>query len=168
MNQELQMLCPPELLKGEEWDNNNDLLSADQRAQLYLELYKQQMSYFHETRRLEFQANLALWGAIFAVGYALAGKVHPSPSLSFGFIIFTCVLSGVWASFLKKTKGFDKHLFGQYRSRIERLLGANPLNPSQPVRFVSEHAWWLFYVLATFFFSAGVVAFLHAIPLTKG
>jgi len=39
-------------------------LTARERAEVYLELYKQQMAYFHETRRIEFQANLALWTAI--------------------------------------------------------------------------------------------------------
>ena len=80
---------PPELTGKEQWQKfngvNADLrLTSDQRAQLYLELYKQQMAYFHETRRIEFQANLALWGAIFAVGYALAGKASlggPLPGL---------------------------------------------------------------------------------------
>ena len=129
---------PPPELTGVNADTR---LSSDQRAQLYLELYKQQMAYFHETRRIEFQANLALWGAIFAVGYALAGKVHPSAALSLGFVIGTGLVSGVWAWFLQKTKNFDKVLFAEYRARIERLLGAQPLRPDTPTA-AGEHAWW--------------------------
>jgi len=148
-------------------DPGVDALSARDRADVYLELYKQQMSYFHETRRIEFQANLALWGAIVAVGYGLAGKVQPSTSLSLAFIASTVVLSGVWAWFLQKTKGFDKHLFAEYRKRVERLLGAEPLNPAT-TSALGENAWWLFYVLATLLFSTGVVGFLRAIPLAQG
>jgi hypothetical protein len=101
---------PPELLL-KQWrrypDVADERLDADKRAGVYLELYKQQMAYFHETRRIEFQANLALWTAIFAVGYALAGKVQPSWIPSSIFVIGATFLSGVWAWFLQKTKGCD-------------------------------------------------------------
>lgn len=162
---------PPELTGQAQWrkwnsGNADTRLAADQRAQLYLELYKQQMAYFHETRRIEFQANLALWGAIFAVGYALAGKVHPSACLSIIFVIGTVLLSGVWAWLLQKTKNFDKKLFAEYRARIERLLEAEPLHPVTTTA-VGEHAWCLFYVTATLVFSISVVLFLRVIPLAS-
>lgn len=160
---------PIELLGKEQQPQLNNTsvdtrLTSHHRAELYLALYKQQMEYFHETRRIEFQANLALWGAIFGVGYALAGKVKPPLTYSLGLIIGTGFLSGVWAWFLHKTKKFDKTLFGTYRARIERLLGEEPLRPDKPSP-AAEHAWWLFYVVATVVFSTGVVLFLRVIPI---
>jgi hypothetical protein len=112
--------------------------------------------------------NLALWGAIFAIGYALAGKVHPSLPLSICFVVLTGLLSGVWALFLQKTKRFDKSLFGEYRARIERLLEAKPLplNSGKPP-ILEKQAWFLFYVVATLLFSFGVVIILQAIPLKE-
>ncbi len=138
-------------------------MSPHQQARLLLELYKQQMAYFHETRRLEFQANIALWTAIFAVGYALAGKVQPSLVISTGFVIGTVFISLVWSVFLKKTKNFDKNLFAAYRSEVERLLGYVPPESKKP--FIPWDVWWLFYVIATLVFSIGVMRLLNAIPL---
>jgi hypothetical protein len=138
-------------------------MSPHQQARLFLELYKQQMAYFHETRRLELQVNIALWTAIFAVGYALAGKVKPSPVMSTGFIIGTVLLSLVWSLFLKKTKKFDKNLFAAYRSEVERLLGYLPPESKKPI--IPWDVWWLFYVIATLIFSLGVMLILNKIPL---
>ena len=140
----------------------------EKKANVYLELYKQQMAYFHETRRIEFQANLALWGAILALGYAAAGRVQPSLWVSLWFVLGTTILSGIWAFFLQKTKNFDKTLFSAYRGKIEALLGAQPTVVTASSGFVARHAWFLFFVIATLLLSVAVMAFLRMVPIRTG
>jgi hypothetical protein len=110
----------------------------------YLELYKQQMERFHQTREVEWKANISLWTL-------LAGAVYLAKDHSLGIarcvayfaVLLIVALHGWWLFKVHASEHVDKILWTRYRSDALLLLRGRLLKHEGEV---AERKWapsWL-------------------------
>lgn len=103
-------------------------MTDKEKADCLIELLKEQMNHFKQTRDIEFKVNIALWTVIVLAGYYLDLEIcivkwyHFIIYFGIAFII-TYFHYRLWISPISKSEKIDLHYITEYRDRVEELTG---------------------------------------------
>lgn len=102
-------------------------MDEEKRAQLFFELYKQQMEHYRHTQIVEWKGNFGVWtllaGAIYLAKDKFLVIPHPYPWL---ILIGTPALHLLWLSMVLQSEQADKKFWVRYRKEALELLRGGP------------------------------------------
>jgi hypothetical protein len=98
-------------------------MNDEQKAKLYLDLYKIQLERFDKRRDIEWKTSIGLWSAIFVFTGFMAGKLQMQPSDLWMFGLIWILFSLVWTPWNWYANETDKGFAYVYRNRAEVLIG---------------------------------------------
>lgn len=98
-------------------------MEEEKRAELFVDLYKQQMERFHQTQEIEWKANIALWTLLAGAIYLARDHCLGIPRCVAYIAAFVIVLlHGCWLGKVHSSEHIDKILSTRYRSDALLLL----------------------------------------------
>jgi hypothetical protein len=132
-------------------------------AELFVDLYKQQMERFRQTQEIEWKANIALWTLLAGAVYLTKDHYLGIPSCAAYLAAFVIVVfHGLWLGKVHSSEHIDKRLWMRYRSDAIALL-----RPDKPLRKYETEAedreWapsWLLLEIGMTTIIAAFLAFL--------
>jgi hypothetical protein len=115
-----------------------------ERAEIYLNLYRQQMERYGRTQDVEWKANSGVWTLLAGAIY-LAAKdiVAISRCLAAVILIGLVAVHCAWLLAMHRSENFDKGLWVQYRSKALRLADPDYHGPDNFRRDWREELIWL-------------------------
>jgi hypothetical protein len=117
-------------------------MSDKERAQGFIDLYKQQMQQRHTTQGIEWRVNIGYWTLLAGANYFAAQHRVALPSL--WIVRSTCILTVVmhlfWLIKIQHSENYDKILWIEYRKKALHLMGYDP--PSPPKRNWFMKGWF--------------------------
>ena len=109
-------------------------MNEEKRAQLLVDLYKQQMEHYQHTQTVEWKGNFGIWTLLAGAIYLAKDKfpVIPHP-YSWVILIGTPALHCLWLFMVLQSEQADKKLWVRYRKEALELLRGAPARPDETV-----------------------------------
>jgi len=107
-------------------------MTDKEKAYCFIELYKEQMNHFKQTRDIEFKVNIAFWTLIVLAGYFLNLIISSRSYSNFNcfYIIIALLFLAchlfLWLLPISRSEKIDLHYIKEYRDKIEDLAGEKP------------------------------------------
>lgn len=106
-------------------------MTDKEKADCLIELHKEHMNHFKQTRDIEFKVNIALWTVIVLAGYYLDSEICLEWSNLCWYIlvaagIILCHLF-LWLVPISRSEKFDLKCIKKYRKRIMELAEEKPI-----------------------------------------
>lgn len=142
-----------------------------EKADCLIELHKEQLGKFKQSRSLEFKINLTFWSSIVLAGYYIKKELvlKPGHDYCLFWIVYlstSCLLLLVhyffWMRPMQKSQKTDDYYINQYRKAVEKLTAIEI--PRDPKNIDSPQNWAFFEVCITAFLLI-VVAIYIVIPV---
>jgi hypothetical protein len=102
-------------------------MDEEKRAQLFVDLYKQQMEHYQHTQTVEWKGNFGIWTLLAGAIY-LAQQKSPSidPLYACGVLAIAPLLHFLWLLMVLRSEQFDKTLWVRYRKEAVEILRGRP------------------------------------------
>src|SRR5580658_6410202 len=107
-------------------------MNEEKRAQLLVDLYKQQMEHYQHTQTVEWKGNFGIWTLL--AGAIYLAKEKPTsiePLYSWVVLVTAPILHFLWLFMVLRSEQFDKRLWVQYRKEAVELLRGRPALPEE-------------------------------------
>lgn len=140
-------------------------MTDKEKADSLIELHKEQMNHFRQTRDIEFKINIALWTIIILAGYYLDTKISLDKNICqlilyiiVSFIITLCHYF-LWLSPIARSQRADDHFINEYRHKVEDLTQIQ-IKPFKGIRSIKS---WIFFETAITFLLLIIIGILFYI-----
>ena len=130
---------------------DRNAMTDKEKADCLIELHKEQLGKFKQTREIEFKINLTLWSFIILGSYYINNEIHLTTiyehcSFCIGYLIIAVVIIlshlFLWVKPIKKSNDTDDYYVNGYRSEVEKLTG---IQISKYKKYSKKSQNWIFF-----------------------
>ena len=113
-------------------DTDNKPMTDKEKVDCFIELHKEQLGKFKQTRDIEMKINITLWTLIVLGSYYINKEIPTTtPQERCSFLIWYIIIALViaithlvfWMRPIKKSEDTDDYYINKYRSEVEKLTG---------------------------------------------
>ena len=131
-------------------------MTDKEKADCLIELHKERLGKYKQTRDIEFKVNIALWTLIIVSGYYINGEIELDSCKDYLIFIIPYLLISIllifahfkfWMKPIQKSEDADNFYINQYRKKIAELADI------QIKEHIPYNTYWIFYIV-------GITAFL--------
>jgi hypothetical protein len=98
------------------------MMDEEKRAELFVDLYKQQMEHYRHTQTVEWKGNFGIWTLLAGAIYLAKNNSFCIPA-SFALAPLAApALHCLWLVMVLQSEQFDKHLWVRYRKEALEIL----------------------------------------------
>ena len=107
-------------------------MDEEKRAQLFVDLYKQQMEHYHHTQTIEWKANFGVWTLLAGAIYLAKERfVSIPPCYALIILGIAPAIHGFWLYKVLASEQTDKKFWVRYRQEALLLLRSTPVLPDE-------------------------------------
>jgi hypothetical protein len=126
-------------------------MTEKEKADCLIELHKEQLGKFKQTRDIEFKINISLWSLIIIASYSLKENILLDKCSEFVIFSLSAVLITLghyflWMKPIQKSENKDDFYINSYRRKIEELAD---IEISKSPKLKKQQPWKYFEVAIT-------------------